>query len=405
MIFLRTTATEKLLRLKKRIRAISGGTSASKTISILMILIDYGQNASNEVITVVGESFPHLNLGAIRDFKNIMVAHGYWNDKNWNETSHTYKFDSGTLIEFISFDKYGKAHGPRRDVLFLNEANNIPYKIADQLITRTRNHVWLDWNPTVEFWFHTDMFGKRDDIDYMGDGGTLPPLTYLDNEALDEPSKKEIETHKWNAIWWRVYGLGLLGELEGKIYKGWKMITEIPHEARLERYGLDFGYSNDPTVIIAIYSYNGGYILDEVLYQKGMKNKEIADVLKNMDPAIVVADNSEPKSIDEIREFGISIIPCVKGQGSVNRGIDYVQSQRISLTDRSVKTWKAYRNYMWTTDKDGNIINTPDDTVHEWSNSMDAVRYGMESLKGQVGEIYFPPMQGFGGERIEGFQL
>lgn len=166
----------------------------------------------------------------------------------------------------------------------------------------------------------------------------------------------------------------------GKIYDGWQIIDEIPHEARLERYGLDFGFTNDPTVIIAIYYYNGGYILDEVCYQTGMKNRMIADLLLNLPKALVVADSAEPKSIDEIMGYGVNIIGATKGQGSVSRGIDYVQDQKISLTKRSVKSKLAYDNYKFIVDKDGNILNEPDDRVHEWSNSMDAARYGLESM-------------------------
>src|SRR3990167_484261 len=159
-VFQNTQATKKLFSLTKRIRAIAGGTSASKTISILIWLIDRGQAGNNEIMTVVAESVPHLKLGAIRDFKNIMTANGYWNDDAWNATG-IYTFPNKSTLEFVSFDKFGKAHGPRRDVLFLNEANNLPFNIVDQLITRTRKIVWMDWNPTNEFWFYTEIQGKR----------------------------------------------------------------------------------------------------------------------------------------------------------------------------------------------------------------------------------------------------
>jgi phage terminase large subunit len=171
-----------------------------------------------------------------------------------------------------------------------------------------------------------------------------------------------------------------------------KIIDEIPHEARLERYGMDFGYSVDPTAIIAIYKYNDGFILDEITYQKGLSNKTIADILLNKPQALVVADSAEPKSIDEIREYGVNIIGALKGQGSVNKGIQYVQDQKISLTKRSVNTLKAYRNYLFKVDKDGKVTNDPDDTIHEWSNSMDAVRYGLESFK-PSGETNFDFIQ------------
>lgn len=371
-MFKRTTATEKILALKNRIRAVAGGTAASKTISILMYLIDYAQNVENEVITVVSESYPHLDGGAIRDFKNIMIDSKWWRDSEWNESKHIYTFETGTIIEFKSIDKFGKAHGPRRDVLFINEANNIAYQIADQLITRTRKFVFLDWNPSAEFWFYTEMLPNRKDLDFI-------TLTYKDNEALDQTTIDEIESHKHNKNWWKVYGLGELGELEHKIYKDWKIIDEIPHEARLEMYGLDFGYSVDPTVIEAIYYYNGGWIIDEVTYQKGLSNRTIADILGAKKSALVIADSAEPKSIDEISSYGINIVPAEKGQGSVYQGIQFVQDQKISVTKRSVKTIKAYRNYLFKVDNDGKVINEPDDSVHEWSNPMDAIRYALST--------------------------
>lgn len=368
-----TTATKKLLALRKRIKAVRGGTSASKTISILMILVDKAQTNIGLKIDVMSESYPHLEDGAIKDFKAIMVDRGYWKDERWNETKHFYTFESGTVMKFISIDKLGKAKGPRRDVLFLNEANHIPWVIADQLIVRTRGDVWIDWNPSTEFWYETEIEHKRVH-DFV-------VLTYQDNEALEPSIIEDIESHKENRNWWLVYGMGMPGEVEGKIYKDWQIIDEIPHEARLERYGMDFGYSADPTVIIAIYRYNGGFILDEVTYQKGLSNKAISDILNNRQKALVVADSAEPKSIDEIHDYGVNIIGAIKGQGSVYQGIQYVQDQRISITSRSTKTIKAYRNYMFMRDALGKVTNEPDDTVHEWSNSMDAVRYGLSSYK------------------------
>lgn len=377
-----TTATQKIFGLKKRIRAVAGGTSASKTISILVWLIDYCQREQGrkKLATVVSESYPHLEGGAMYDFENIMQDRGYWNDDCWNKTKHEYTFETGNKLQFKSIDKIGKAHGPRRDVLFVNEANNLSYEIVDQLITRTREIIWLDWNPTNEFWFYTEVLPVRKDVEFI-------TLTYKDNEALDEATIQEIESHKNNKRWWTVYGLGQLGEIEGRIYTGWQIIDDIPHEARLVRYGLDFGYSVDPTVILAIYYYNGGYIVDEITYQKRLSNRTIADILENQEKALIIADSSEPKSIDEIKLYGLNIIGSQKGQGSVLQGIQYVQQQRISLTKRSIKTIKAYRNYIFQSDADGKVINQPDDTIHEWSNPMDALRYGLESLRPRDEEL------------------
>lgn len=373
--FLDTTATQKIFDLTKRIRAVAGGTSASKTISILVWLIDYCQSSSNKekLCTVTSESYPHLEKGAMLDFENIMKDRGYWNEDRWNKTKHTYTFETGNVLEFAIFDTYNKAHGPRRDVLFVNEGNNLPYNIVDQLITRTREIIWLDWNPSSEFWFYTEMLPVRDDIDFI-------TLTYKDNEALDEVTIKEIESHMNNKNWWKVYGLGQLGDVEARIYTGWQIIDEVPFEARIERRGLDFGYSNDPSALVDVYYYNGGYILDEQIYQKGLSNKQLADLILNLQTpkALVIADSAEPKSIDELKLYGVNIIPTVKGKDSVTQGIQFVQGQRISVTKRSVNLLKEYRNYLWETDKEGKIINEP---IGIWNHALDAVRYAFEGLQ------------------------
>ena len=374
MPYILTTGLRKLNKLTKRIRAICGGTAATKTISILQILIDKAQTDEKPTLTsITSESMPHLKRGCIRDFLSIMEDHNYFDPDRWNKSDFTYTFEGGSKIEFFSLDMPHKVRGPRRQRLFINEANNIPLETFDQLEVRTEDEIWLDWNPTNEFWFYTDV-QKRDDVDFI-------TLTYKDNEGCPKSVVESIERRKDNKQWWLVYGLGQLGEVEGKIYKDWAIIDEVPHEARLERYGLDFGYTNDPTAIIAIYRYNGGFILDEVTYQRGLSNKAIADILNNRAKALVIADSAEPKSIDEIRTYGVNILGATKGQGSVYQGIQYVQDQRISMTKRSINLIKAYRNYMFKTDKDGRILNDPDDTVHEWSNSMDAVRYGLTDFK------------------------
>jgi len=369
-----TQATQKLLKLNKRIKAVCGGTSASKTYSILLILIDKAQSNDNLTIDIMSESYPHLEGGAIKDFKGIMQEQGYWKDNRWNETKHFYTFETGSIIKFISVDKLGKAHGPRRDILFVNEANNISYNIFDQLMIRTSGDIWIDWNPTAEFWYYTQI-KDRVDHDFI-------TLTYIDNEALAEPVKEAIERHKDNKRWWKVYGLGELGESEERVYTGWREIEDIPHEARLWRRGMDFGYTNDPTVLIDIYEYQGGYILDETIYSTGLQNKSIYDLVMNLpEPkTLIIADSADPKSIDELKIYGLNVMGAKKGQGSVYQGIQFVQGLKISITKRSVKTIKAYRNYTFYVDKDGKVTNDPDDAVHEWSNPMDATRYGFNGV-------------------------
>lgn len=198
--------------------------------------------------------------------------------------------------------------------------------------------------------------------------GFMPDSVRLEMED-DKANRPALYKHKW---------MGEPNSLERKIYKDWAFIENIPHEARLERYGMDFGYSNDPTAIVAIYRYNGGFIFDEITYQKGLSNKQIADILNNQPKALVIADSAEPKSIDEIMSYGVNILASTKGQGSVLQGIQYVQDQRISVTNRSINIIKEYRNYMWKTDRDGKIINEPD---VGFEHSLDAIRYGLNDLR------------------------
>jgi len=302
-----------------------------------------------------------------------MQGHGYFDYKLWNKTDSIYNFESGTPIEFFSADQSEKVKGARRDILFINEANNISYETYTQLDVRTKKIIWLDWNPVAEFWWYDEVAPKLEH-DFLR-------LTYKDNESLDSRIVDAIEARRGNKNWWRVYGEGLLGESEGRIYTGWTIVDSVPHEARLIKFGIDLGYSNDPTAIVAIYEYNGGYIVDEVAFQKGLSNRQIADILLNQDKAIIIADSAEPKSIDELCSYGLTVLPSKKGQGSVNQGIQYVQDQRVSMTKRSLNIIKEYRNYLWMVDKDGKIINEPD---HTWSHSMDAIRYALASNERRV---------------------
>jgi phage terminase large subunit len=356
----------------KRIRAIQGGTSAGKTVATIEVLIDLAQRDELPTITsIVSESFPHLKRGAMLDFLSIMQKQGYFQDKRWNKTDFTYTFPNGSKIEFFSVDQPGKVRGPRRDRLFINEANNVSYETFDQLEVRTKEFIILDWNPVSDFWYY-DKVAHRQDVEHI-------ILTYLDNEALDKRIIDSIEQRKDRKGWWQVYGLGQLGEVEGKIYKDWEIIDELPHQARLERRGLDFGYTNDPTAIVDVYQYNGGYIWDEILYGYGFSNRRIADtILAQTHPNVLtIADSAEPKSIDEIKGYGVNIVGAEKGKDSVLNTIQLVQDQKISVTKRSINIIKEYRNFLWETDKDGKILNVPE---REFKHSMDAGGYAMASI-------------------------
>jgi len=358
--------------MSKKIRAIQGGTSASKTVSILLYLIARCQSDKESTLTsVVAESLPHLKRGALRDFKTIMQTHNYWNEDNWSATDFIYTFETGSQMEFFGVDSPDKLRGGRRDRLFINEANNVPLAAFDQLEVRTKEFVFLDWNPSHEFWFYTDVLNHRTDLQHI-------TLTYLDNEALSKEIISSIEARKSNKMWWKVYGEGKLGEIESRIFTRWNIIDSIPEEARLEVRGMDFGYSNDPSTIIDVYKYNGGFVLDEQLYRKGLHNKQLADILNNLEQCTttVVADSAEPKSIDEIRSYGVPIFPAKKGQDSINQGIQLMQGLTISVTKRSKNLLKEYRGYLWMEDKDGKIINKPTGADHQ----LDAARYAFSLL-------------------------
>jgi phage terminase large subunit len=360
-----------------------GGARSGKTHSILTVLYHLCRSRPS-IGSVVSESVPHLKRGAVRDYQRIQKAQGIWNDKEWNKTDFVHQISPDRMLEFFSVDNSDKVHGPERDFLFINEAQNISYDTAKQLFVRTRKIVFIDFNPTREFWAHTELKNEPKT--------KWIHSTYVDNNFLTKEQIEEIERGKNNKSWWAIYGLGQIAESEAQIYTGWQIIDDIPHEARLERYGLDFGYSIDPTVIEAIYWYNGGWIIDEVTYTKGLSNKAIADIFLNLPRALVIADGAEPKSVDEISSYGVTITAAIKGPGSVLQGIQYVQQQKISVTKRSLKTIKAYRNYLWSTDRKGNILNVPDDTIHEWSNAMDATRYGFNGfiINQQQEERYVP---------------
>ncbi len=395
-MFKPTTALRKVKKLSRRVRGVRGGTSASKTISIEMVLIDLAQRDSAPTLTsIVSESMPHLKRGAIKDFKAIMQEHEYWEEDRWNASDFHYTFPladadgtmvqwAGSRIEFFSADQPSKVRGPRRHRLFMNEANNLPLETFEQLEVRTEEFIFLDWNPTSPFWWEDMEDPDEPDIGVKDreDAEELV-LTYLDNEALSPAIVSSIEKRRGRKQWWRVYGEGEYGEVIGRIYKGWKLIDEVPHEAKLLRIWVDFGFSNDPASIGAIYSYNGGYIIHEIAYATGMSNADIAQTILNFldgDQCIVVCDNSEPKSIEELKKLGIKLaVPCRKGKDSISFGIKTVQDEPISITKESTYTLKEYRAYMFAVDEmTGKILAWPDEGQDD--HSMDGIRYAFDSI-------------------------
>lgn len=373
-MFKRTTSVNKILAMKKRKKVIPGGTSAGKTIAILIILISVAAKYKNKEISVVSESVPHLRRGALKDFLKIMKETGRYIDKNYNRTRLTYEFESGSYIEFFGADQEDKLRGARRHILYINEANNVTFEAYNQLAIRTSEDIYIDFNPSGEFWVHTDLIGDEDVEEVV--------LTYKDNEGLPETIVKDIESKKEKAKtstywqnWWNVYGLGQVGKLEGVIFENWSIIDKIPKEAKLIGYGMDFGYTNDPTTLMACYKYNDELIWDELIHERGMTNIDIAKRMQRLDiksNSYIYADSSEPKSIAEINSFGFKIRGAEKGKDSIMFGISVLQDYKMHLTARSQNSIKELRKYCYDKSKTGAKLNRP---IDDYNHSADAMRY------------------------------
>ena len=371
----RTTAINKILALKKRIKIIQGGTSAGKTFGILPILIDKAAKTGGLEISVVAESIPHLRRGALRDFLKVMKWTNRFVDDRFNKSLLKYEFANGSFIEFFSADDSKKLRGGRRNILYINECNQISFESFLEMSIRTKDEVFLDYNPTAEFWVQTELEGQEDAEKII--------LTYKDNEALDtgivdqiEKNIKKAETSNYWKSWVDVYVKGLMGKLEGIVFSNWKQIDTIPKEARLVGIGLDFGYTNDPTSCIEIYKHNDKRILNEIVYQTGLLNSDIAKKLPKDVP--VYADSAEPKSIADIQRYGITIKGVTKGRDSINYGIDVMQREEYLVTSNSTNLIKELRSYCWDTDKTGKRLNKP---IDNYNHAIDAVRYHeMETL-------------------------
>ena len=330
---------------------------------------------ANLEISVVAESIPHLRRGAVRDFLKIMKWGGRYTETSFNKSLLKYQFANGSFIEFFSADDSSKLRGARRDILYINECNNVSFDAYNELSIRTKKEIYLDFNPSNEFWVHNEL-KHEEDTDFI-------ILTYKDNEALDKGIVSQIEknrlkakTSSYWANWWRVYGEGLVGSLQGCVFSNYSIIDKIPEEARLIGIGLDFGYSNDPSAIIEVYKHNEKRILNELTYQTGLLNSDIAKILPKQVP--VYADSAEPKSIRTIQIEGITIKGVTKGRDSINYGIDIMQREDYLVTSQSTNLIKELRSYCWDTDKTGKKLNKP---IDNYNHAIDAVRYHeMETL-------------------------
>lgn len=355
-----------------------GGTRSGKTYAILqlLVLIHVGEAATGapaRITSVVSETLPHLKRGAIRDFKELMQSMGIWDESRWNRTDMIYTFGNGGIIEFFSADSPGKVHGPARDRLFINEAQNIDYETARQLFVRTRGRIVVDYNPVRTFWVHEQLQGRPECASVSS--------TYKDNDFLTAAQVAEIESNRGNSNWWRVYGEGLVGQAEGVIYD-FELVDRMPDTAgMIETYGLDFGFTNDPTALVhaLIHSGRKEIYLDQLEYRTGMLNRDIIAAMKQhrvpLRTVPIFGDAAEPKSIAEIAQAGYNCKPCYKAVRKAEQ-IAFVQQYRMLVTKRSIEGIRELRNYCWARDKDGRALNEPQAFNDHFC---DALRYAVYS--------------------------
>lgn len=366
---------------------IRGGQGASKTVSILQLLIQ-ALIADTKEVSVLSSELSKMKRTVIRDYTKICKDWGVQavsNQFNRSENKHEYLNDS--YIDFLGADVSDVGKGFRRDILYINEADKLDIETAVQFISRAKLTI-IDYNPDTLFWGD----------DYINDDNLLT-LTYLDNEFLSKSEvdsildyknkgffnpelpyhelfkESNIKSNYW-ANRWKVYGLGEVGNLDGVVFDNWKVIDSIPEDARLLGYGLDFGYTNDPTAIIEVYQYNDKRVLNEICYQTKLSNSEIAQYLdKNI---ITYADSAEPKSIAEISRQGKYIKGVTKGADSISFGIQTMQGQNYLVTKKSVNLISELQKYTWDKDRNGNTLNKP---IDKFNHAIDAVRYHeMESI-------------------------
>jgi phage terminase large subunit len=369
-MLLSTTAQKKIAKLRRRVRIVQGGTSSSKTFSILPLLINYATTHPNSEISIVSESVPHLKRGVIRDFKKIMQWTGNWKEEQYNRSSMTYNFVNGSFIEYFSVDNPSKLRGARRHILFVNECNNIDFESYQQLAIRTSKFIYLDFNPTGEFWVNTELENAKDSQKVI--------LTYLDNEAapkaaVDEILKAKAKAETGNKFWlnwFRVYGLGLQGKLSGAIYENWELgkFQTIGKTV----LGQDFGFSNDPSTLLKtnIDKKNKIIYVEECFYLTKLTATQLGDLnAKHAGKDLIVADSADPRLIDSLKQY-CNIVPAIKGQGSIVYGIAMIQDYKLVIDPESKNLINELKNYVWLEKKS----QTP---ISKFDHLLDALRYSV----------------------------
>lgn len=371
-----TYVFEKLLAafVNPRIRGIAskGGTRSSKTWSTLQLLHLLCVNSEKPlVISCVAATLPMVKRGMQRDFKQMLLAENEWNEDSFNKSEGTYTYPNGCMIEFFGVDNASKVHGSARDILFVNEAQTIPREIFRQLDIRTRKKVIIDFNPVRKFWGETEFVGDR----YL----TIHS-TYKDNPYLSAEQVSAIEKNMNDANWWRVYGEGETGGVEGNVYPEYEVIEDMPETFTGRCIGLDFGFVNDPTAIVDIRFQGWDLYVDLLCYETGLLNANIAEYLtvNGINRIVTVCDNAEQKSIVELQQKRVKAMPCIKGRGSVAGGIAQVKQFRLHVTKRSVKLLDELDNYKWI--KDEATDTYTNEPIDAWNHALDALRYGVDYL-------------------------
>jgi len=347
-----------------------GGTSSGKTYAIEQVLFCLACENADQVITVVGQDIPNIKAGALRDALNLYNKSDQLKIlvKTYNKTDRIFQFHNGSIIEFKSYSNAQDAKSGKRDYLFINEANGIEWHIFNELALRTKTRIFLDYNPNHEFWVHDMLIGKP--------GVELIISDHRHNPFLDKEMAARIENIKeYDEEEWRVYARGLTGKVKGLVFKNWFVVDNIPPGATLIAAGLDFGFSNDETGCIEVYKQDGELWIDEMFYETGLTNKDIANKLQSAGVSKgteIIADSAEPKSIEELKRLGWYITPAKKGGDSINNSIDILKRYKLNITRRSANLRAELGKYKWKTDRSGKPINAPSDSCNHL---IDPLRY------------------------------
>ena len=363
---------EHLLESNKKIVIEQGGTRSGKTFNILLwIIFQYCTDNRDKVITICRKTFPALRATVMRDFMDILKEYDIYRSGFHNKSNSEYLL-FGNLIEFISLDQPQKVRGRKRNLLYANEINELTWEDWQQLIFRTNDKIVGDFNPSDEYHWLYDKVIPRNDCQFF-------QTTYKDNPYLENTLISEIERLKeTDEQYWQIYGLGERATSVNTIFN-YIEVKQIPEDAKLISYGMDFGYSNDPTTLISVYSKDYNLYIKEHLYRTQMTTQDINLFLReqNLSRNPIYADSAEPRLIAELRRMGHNIFPSIKGKDSINAGIDLLKRYKLHITSDSNNTIQEFRNYKWKLDKSGKLINIPED---KHNHCIDPCRYATYSL-------------------------